>query len=116
MTTEEQRIKIATACGWLDIERCSRKTLLSHPEGGEWKGTKDPPSINYERTFEILPRYPTDLNACHEMEKIIDNSQKTDYIRLLNKGDFSYRRLAFATGPQRCEAFLKTLGLWENEQ
>jgi hypothetical protein len=68
------------------------------------------------RPITNAPDYYHDLNACYEAEMMLDHEQKTDYIRLLNKGDFSWRRLAFATAPQRCEAMLKTWGLWEESK
>lgn len=52
-----------------------------------------------------------DLNACAQFEATLANEEKTDFIRELNKGDFSYRRLAFATARQRCLAYLKTKGI-----
>jgi len=104
MTPEAQRIAIAEACGW----KPTRSTGFimdgwSHPsKGTEWFPTSS------------LPDYLNDLNAMHEAEKVLTPDEKTDYIRLVNKGDFGYRRLAFATATQRAEAFLRTLGFWKD--
>ena len=47
------------------------------------------------------PNYCTDLNAIANTEHKLSHLQRTDYIRILNQGDFSYRRLAFATARRR---------------
>lgn len=110
MTEEAQRIAIAEACGWTDIE------------GGT--GFPPGPSFRYADNLLRLPNYPSDLNACHEMEKVLRNDQfhYTAYWRSLFKvvagkkwtGDigYFYFDLIHATAAQRCEAFLRTLNLW----
>lgn len=59
-----------------------------------------------------------DLNACHEMEKVLVGLKlRSDYrvhlFGVCNKvNGWDY---LFATDAQRCEAFLKTIGKWEDE-
>ena len=115
MTPEAQQIAIAEACGFTDI------------------GTEQHPAITYcvgqldsQRT--IVPEYLYDLNACHEMEKTLDDGHRQFYASLL--GDITMNDngrgwqplsnddcfpIAHATAPQRCEAFLKAIGKWKDE-
>lgn len=63
----------------------------------------------------------TDLNACHEMEKVLTLEQQADYgHRICNMAekvgtDETSRGFAVihATARQRCEAFLRVKGLWK---
>lgn len=81
-----------------------------------------------------LPDYLTDLNAMHEAEKVLLNSQRRAYGEMLigvhplhydptirvqddNLND-NYMKLfliANMTAAQRAEAFLRTIGKWETE-
>lgn len=96
MTPEQQRIAIATACGWTDIAPCScgEKT----PRG--WH--KD-----YPNGTKHLPHYPADLNATHKAENYLINTPKLeeDYYLALKR---NFR----ATAAERCEAILKVIGKW----
>ncbi len=57
---QQLRVLVAKLDGWLEIERCSRNSLKPHPNGAQWRGTKDAGS---ERIYEILPAYATSLDA-----------------------------------------------------
>jgi len=104
MTKEQKRIKLAEAAGftqeepWLDGRKC-------------W-GHKKHPNIG----FEEIPDYFNDLNAVHELEKILTLSQFWSYADRLNamvdgsKGKDSY---ISATAAQRAEALGLTLKLWK---
>jgi hypothetical protein len=59
------------------------------------------------------PNYCTDLNAMHEAEHKLPYVQLCNYIDLLI--EFS-PEAAVATSRQRAEAFLRTLGKWEEVQ
>lgn len=63
-TDEALRIAIAEACGWHHIRpcTCSEQSPRGVPSGS---------NINERH----LPNYPSDLNACHEMEKVLNESQ-----------------------------------------
>lgn len=115
MTAEAQRIAIAEACGWTDVRHESnyfvgRSTPRSTLRGNNHKGNR----------WEI-PSYPTDLNACHEFEKMIGAKWPTYCEILLRIVEpeprtlevCHYWNLLHATAAQRCEAFLKTIGKWE---
>jgi len=104
MTPEQINIKIAEACGWRHA-----------PEDVEEYPWQDREGEAYKRP----PDYYGDLNACHEMEKSLTANQCEVYDKLLlqQKGDMGWVSSSYAwnaTAPQRCEAFLRALGLWED--
>ncbi len=103
MNKEQQRIKIAEACGfdkshWLELK------------GGIVFGTSG-----------SLPDSLNDLNAMHEAEATLDCVQQFAYAAYLYYGDphehawdqVAAFEIAHATAAQRAEAFLRTLNLWE---
>lgn len=101
MSDEEINIAIAEVCGWKEVE----------------------PWLNGDRCFELnqsvcgyriedLPDYCNCLNAMHEAEKVLVVDQIAKYFWLLC--DISGKNNPFmATAIQRAEAFLKTVGKWE---
>lgn len=113
MSPEQQRIKIAEACGWTNI------SLMPYGSGsGTYlvpKGYKDGIGPT------IIPHYLKDLNAMHEAEKTLEIGPLGLYLRILadqspyNGGHswtFGYAKSITATAAQRAEAFLRTLNLW----
>ena len=103
MKPEAQRIAIAEACGWTPskVDHC-----WNNPSRME--------------TREELPDYMNDLNAMNEAEKVLENynsisgdSEYGRYITALQKVTAWYR-VPCATAAQRAEAFLRTLGKWED--
>ena len=119
MTPQKQRIAIAEACGW----------TVTH-----WKvnpfdviATKD----GTEYLLKHLPDYLNDLNAMHEAEKfILSTDLYIQYVNYLFRSvglNRTYymgatpevfpadRQFAVfhATAAQRAEAFLRTIGKWE---
>jgi hypothetical protein len=114
MTPEKQRMAIAEACGWKNVDAGS---------GRVWGITtrhKGTPS-----EFDVcvdVPNYPFDLNAMHEAEKVLTNEQDLEYSEALEQvvgarfgcnNAEDMRRLRSATAAQRAEAFLRTIGKWE---
>ena len=107
MTPEAQRIAIAEACGWKTTSD-SPNWAYYRPDGRGWNGE--------------LPDYLNDLNAMHEAEKVLTDEQDLEYSEVLeqvvgarfnsNNGE-DMRRLRSATAAQRAEAFLRTVGKWE---
>jgi hypothetical protein len=93
MTPEQQRIAIAEACGWEPT-----------PEG---HFHPDNP------TGQTPPNYLNDLNAMHEAEKVLTSEQVTSYVDSLESMNERWSTPAFATASQRAEAFLRTIGKWE---
>jgi hypothetical protein len=68
---------------------------------------------------EILtpPDFYGDLNACAEFEQKLSGPEQLSYLGILGRKDVWCNWLSVtATAPQRCEALLRTLGLWEEEQ
>lgn len=66
-----------------------------------------------------LPNFLNDLNAIHEAEKVLDYDQQEDFLLFI--GAYNHESDApwsacHATAAQRCEAFLKTLGLWKETE
>lgn len=120
MSPEKQRIAIAEACGWL----WKPDPNAIHPSKLRWWvapwlladlgaacGCPD----------SSPPDFPNDLNAMHEAEDVIGDSIWEDYRDALcgvcaaacaaeNKRSNQWWR---ATAAQRAEAFLKTIGKWE---
>jgi hypothetical protein len=122
MSPEKQRIAIAMACGWTDI----RRQRLYLGDQDLW-GTK---LIGGEKHRNRLPDYHNDLNAMHEAEKVLTYEQKEQFVFWMNhihpsadihhsdtQKDFRLEVFSLVHSPasQRCEAFLRTLGLWEEE-
>ncbi len=109
MTPEAQRIAIAEACGWKNVDAGS---------GRVWGVTtrhKGTPS-----EFDVcvdVPNYPFDLNAMHEAEKVLTYEQggkMTLWIQRMTCA--GYGPQLFATASQRAEAFLRTIGKWEESK
>lgn len=99
MTPEQQRIKIAEACGWWG--NCKENCM-------------QPP--NCTDMYCEIPNYCNDLNAMHETEKFLTNDQWLDYdlelMVITNCDDIVQKKRISATAKQRAEAFLRTLNLW----
>ena len=116
MTPEKQRIAIATACGYTHVRII--KSIDGSPDIGIGHHPTEPHSI---------PDYLNDLNACHEMEQVLDYEQceafsttLADIVHAANREKdyafpWAFARI-HATAAQRCEAFLRVMGLWEEEQ
>lgn len=114
MNPEQQRIAIAKACGWeVDAER---KTYGFQP------------LTDGCRIYTELPDFLHDLNAMHDAEKVLwDTGKAMEFTNRLvgivclargfrwDKGteDDHLMCLSHATATQRAEAFLRTIGKWE---
>lgn len=120
MNPEQQRIAIAEACGWTAKE----------DKDGLWRAVD--PSGNMTYTVWVsemnvwsagIPYYLSDLNAMHEAEKVLTPDTRPEYLCQLfdvaTRGrsglypvDENYLS-HHATAAQRAEAFLRTIGKWE---
>jgi|688.fasta_scaffold2122057_2 hypothetical protein len=100
MSPEAQRIAIAKACG-----RVQRPDGFWFPKGANYGS-------------QGIPDYLNDLNAMHEAEKILTHEQRIDHMEWLGmcSDDYGYKAWAYvhADAAQRAEAFLRTIGKWEN--
>ena len=113
MTDEQINAAIAEACGWTDF--------VVHSEFG-LMGVE--PNTHGLRT--AVPWYVYDLNAMHEAEQHLwrkDWFMRYDYVDELGKlqNPHNWQRMEAsdmldATARQRAEAFLRTLGKWEENK
>lgn len=109
MTPESQQIAIAEACG------------LPKPYS-MWSGKdRNTPCHSVMVNNGVkrgipIPDYLNDLNAMHEAEQVLPAGQWDRYAQWLRELTSSNRRflIAHATAAQRAEAFLRTIGKWED--
>ena len=104
MTDEQINQAIAEACGWTDIHDSGpwhNHALWGYPPMKPGQGGN---------AYKYLLDYCTDLNAMHEAERGLTQAQTDEYIAVLF--DATYEA-CLATARQRTEAFLRTLGKWE---
>ena len=97
MTEESINTIIAEACGF-SIELSNLQSGLDIVKDGERRP---------------LPSYCSDLNAMHEAEKVLIKKHYDSYEHRLG---MTVNRPWHATARQRAEAFLRTIGKWEDEQ
>jgi hypothetical protein len=95
MTNHKINVAIAEACGWTPDNR-----------GLGW--------LSPHGYYAPEPDYCKDLNAMHEAEKVLTTFDEWD-IYCVHLGD-TQPSCAKATARQRAEAFLRTLGKWEEVQ
>jgi hypothetical protein len=97
MTDKQINEAIAEACGW-KLE----KNYWLTPEGCE--------AFSWD-----IPDYCSDLNAMHEAEKVLvgRDGEFCIYLTSFNLTLVGYEAAIHATARQRAEAFLRTLGKWE---
>lgn len=106
MTDEQINVAIAKAYGW--------KNLHSHALNPTvWVGDEPLDDGTYF-PFTQIPDFCNDLKAMHQAEEMITGVLLRDYFeRLKRHGKASGIR---ASARQRAEAFLRTLGKWEEVQ
>lgn len=119
MDKTAQRIAIAEACGWkyCPNRKCNDPEIVK--EYGLYWLTPDGEQSVYV-SEEDIPDYFNDLNAMHEAEQVLKKWEKVTYAKKLvftvtseeKRGTSTYE-LIIATAAQRAEAFLRTLGKWE---
>ena len=114
MTPEAQRIAISESCGWVRVR--------SHWEKGD-----DSAYLNDSHCHRQLPDYLTDLNAMNAAEKILlakhlpcYDVEITNVIgrEIMSKGVSPLAGIYewHATAAQRAEAFLRTIGKWDDSK
>jgi hypothetical protein len=92
VTDEQINRAIAEACGWNN-----KPVVRTNGKGSVW--------------VTEWPDYCSDLNAMHEAQKVLTTFDEWD-IYCVYLGD-TQPSCAKATARQRAEAFLRTLGKWE---
>ena len=100
MKPEQQRIAIAETCGWNLTE-----TAVTYPNG--LVIGFHPPEYVREVFLKACPDYLNDLNAMHEAEKKLPDALFVRYANWIPP---------CATAEARAEAFLRTLGKWEDAE
>ena len=99
MSEQEINEAIAEACG---RER--------NPDGGWY------PDNGLRVGTQAIPDYCNDLNAMHQAEKVLtDDQREVFYPRNLGAWQSPFN-VIYATARQRAEAFLRTVGKWEEVQ
>lgn len=108
LTQEQKRIRIAEACGW---GKSPQEKLWYALGCGDFAD----PMIAGFRDGHVapLPDYFGDLNAIHEAENVLNDTQHSNYRGELLKVCLSLADALCATAAQRAEAFGLALGLWE---
>jgi len=97
MSNDQINAAIAKACGWMPDNR-----------GLGW--------LSPHGYYAPEPDYCTDLNEMHEAEKVLtDDQREVFYPRNLGAWQRPFN-VIYATARQRAEAFLRTLGKWEEAQ
>ena len=111
MTDEQINIAVAGACGWTDCEHIESLGLS--------KGKHVFVQAQYPTGHSQLPDYCNDLSAMHEAEKSLNPSLAGCYARTLTSIAWQSEQPVFApmsaTAAQRAEAFLRTIGKWEEQ-
>ena len=100
---------------------------LHNPAGVQLvSGVECDPYLSWKDAVEdeVIPDYLHDLNAMHEAEGVLSCHQFHDYGKHLERVLFSVAltsysfhdlaSFAHATAAQRAEAFLRTIGKWED--
>jgi hypothetical protein len=106
MSPEAQRIAIAESRGWT-------KCRLAIKGAGAPERGKSPYGVPPRRGYEVsLPNYTQDLNAMHEATQSLTKDQLRWYRNLLIEMTGTFEAID-ATAAERAEAFLRTIGKWE---
>lgn len=126
MDKEKQRIKIAEACGW--------HHFIINDEWGPDRALKPNQIFKTGCVFTEIPDYLSDLNVMREALILLNKGQRIDFVNHLLKivppdstcilmDEYDTTEVSASTTPfalitakeeYLAEAFLKTIGLWEN--
>lgn len=133
MNKDNQNIAISEHCGWKEIGKSGVYQNVSKGINGCMRnGAVHKKRIEMKlpgaNSF-LVPDYVNDLNAMHEAEKhLVDNHTSQDFqiaryishlenIVYYNVRDVGWSfSLTTATAAQKAEAFLKTIGKWEDDK
>jgi hypothetical protein len=122
MTDDQINIAIAEACGWIECEYVDSLTLC--------KGKHENAFPQYPSGHSQLPDYCNDLNAMHDAEghfkTVTEQMQYAANVlqvrgqgELFDENDLNVDHCWIArsaTARQCAEAFLKTIGKWEESE
>ena len=111
MKPEAQRIAIAEACGWHNVQPNPIRGIL--PLAGT---TKHGAVSDATNPLFGIPDHLNSLDAMHEAESLlIVGYHDMEYRETLEPLCGQYAVIYHATAAQRAEAFLRTLNLWTDE-
>lgn len=125
MTPEEINKAVMLAVGWTihAFETCGMKDVVPLPPG------VPPTGENLFKYCSVrVPDYYSDLNACAEMEATLRSKEDKEEYAIQISGLFPEEfcdlsgthewiwAIARLTAPQRCEAFLRTKGMWAEKE
>ncbi len=114
MSPEKQRIAIAGACGWKPDE--SHHGVTGEWDTVQWFALRPHPGGGAYTCDVRVPDYTRDLNAMHEAEKVLTCRQRGEMtLWIQHMACAGYGPQLFATAAQRAEAFLRTIGKWEEQ-
>lgn len=113
MKPKAQQIAIAEARGWTYV----RSVADRNPDNDRMSYLAGSLRSNKWDEWEV-PDYPNDLNAMHDAEKMLTDDQLIDYAEWLGvcfdeNPSKACVVLLRANATQRAEAFLRTIGKWE---
>ncbi len=109
MNTEQQRITIAEACGFINVRMWSESCIASMGVSDEGK---------YWGSLGV-PDYLNDLNAMHEAEKTLNDDElfrMSRFLQHITRSTLIGVAVMTASAPKRAEAFLKTIDKWTTNQ
>lgn len=116
MTDEQINIAIAESLGWRSKSGAKGGIKWVDKNGnGKDGGGLYGYGYNDELKSSDLPNYASDLNAIHEAEALII---KLGHRAIRTYEDILQKQIAnivFATARQRCEAYLRTIGKWKEQ-
>ena len=118
MTPEARRVAIAEACGFVDI----MERDCSHEDYPFWDLTG---RSAISEPWRQIPDYLNSLDAMHEAEKVLTEKQRDgsdgymewlDWVVVRDGSKGRSWHTAHATAAQRAEAFLRTIGKWDDSK
>jgi hypothetical protein len=122
MNQAKQRIAIAEACGW---KMHDHPDCLAKKEGWVSRGWEtwvmNPSGLLVFK--HDIPNYLNDLNAMHQAEMVLSRGEHYNqtggfglYVQNLDFVRCGRKHLIEATASERAEAFLRTIGKWEDDK
>lgn len=118
MKPNKQQISIAEYLGWTWMSMYSHvasgKQLLGSRDVLHGTPPRDKGKPEEEQAFEPVPDYTSDLNAMHEAEKsfVAGDWRYVENLKKVTGNEDNWH----ASVGQRAEAFLRTIGRWEDEK
>lgn len=110
MTNQEINERVAKLCGWTR-QSITYVSYDGNDERFEYKRMKWLSKDNWVQ--DSIPNYTESLDACREFESFKTGEEWSEYIDTLTEICDVYNDPIVATPLQRCEAFLRLKGQWD---